>query len=75
MAYLIVGWWESKCSCDPKSNVNPSATGHYDNFEGYLGKSPQGPCNEEWEHHVTTTTFPHQPYRHASVPWREDRFA
>lgn len=53
MAYLRIGSSRSYCSCDPKSSVDPTATGHYENYAPEHHNS-KPPCGLEWDYYVTT---------------------
>lgn len=72
MAYLRIGSSRSYCSCDPKSSVDPTATGHYENYApDYHGSSE--PCGLPWDYYVTTyaTLVGDDPggYAEAQVPY------
>lgn len=75
MAYLLVGGTRSRCSCDHRSSVDPTATGHYENYAPDYHKSAE-PCNQPWDYYVTTygSLISNEPveYAEASVPFKAD---
>ncbi len=74
MAYLLVGGTRSRCSCDHRSSVDPTATGHYENYSPeYHGSAD--PCGLPWDYYVTTyASWPGGPigYKDASVPFKAE---
>lgn len=75
MAYLLVGGTRSRCSCDHRSSVDPTATGHYENYSPeYHGSAD--PCGLPWDYYVTTygrlVHDGHVRYERATVPFKED---
>lgn len=69
MAYLIISSFSSSCSCDSRSSVNPTATGHYENIAPDYHNSGE-PCGEEWEFYVSSYGVE---FKNAKVPWNRDR--
>lgn len=53
MPYLRIGSSRSHCSCDPRSSVDPTATGHYKNYAPEYHGSNE-PCMQPWDYYVTT---------------------